>query len=123
MDDDITCVIRLSLLMNHLDCHPCPDTAWTFSNFVANTSQCVSMLCLTGRCSMQAGVDLGTVLEDHKAASGRKGARSRAVELRPKRRAPISQVPSRCSPACTIPPQGVLCIPVRAQCASALACS
>ena len=51
---------------------------------------------LTSVWCCQAGVDLGTVLEEQQTAAGRKGNRGKgaAVEVRPKRRAPITQVPS-----------------------------
>ncbi len=39
-------------------------------------------------------MDLGTVLNEHKAAAARKGGKGKAFEVRPKRRAPISQVPA-----------------------------
>jgi len=53
--------------------------------------------CLSTSATAQAGVDLGTVLEDYSASQKRGGkkigrAGGAGVEVRPKRRAPISQV-------------------------------
>lgn len=51
-------------------------------------------------CGLQAGVDLGTVRADQQAAKKRQGKARRgatpAAELRPKRRAPISQARPCC---------------------------